>query len=646
MLLCLCVISVCAEEQQEKTEEKNKLESVTVIGQIAVKDAEIAGTQIKDLAINSHVVNREEVERIRFINPDELLDRIPGETQVRNLRIPDGGKSYTIPLLDGIPLESPYEGATQRLDRVNTGDIERIEIIKGPASAIYPSNAFGGVINVISRNPPETHQTKAWLEAGELGRLRYGINTGGSSGKWGYFFDANTRNLDGEREEAKNDRDQFSGKLIYQVSDMIKLTSRFEYLDENMITRGDLTRAQINEDRHQAGGLNSSINLQQQSASIKWEQLIGAATVDFSLVYRDKDTIGLSRFRGPQDENDEAISSKLLYRYDFTDSNMVVGFDTYDGEQNTDQYERDDITLSGDFVQFENKLKINAYFLQYQVNPIDRLSITAGLRYEDIRLESSLYDQNANFSDLSPKLGFTWNVSDNNLLWLGLSEGFYAPDLNDLFDLDEGNPLLKPEKALNIELGWRGEYGSWHYDSSIYHTEISNYLVTQEFEENGVEFERTTNAGQVTVAGLESVLEYAKPDTNWRFGLTHTYAKNIYDRFVSSDGDFSGNELRRSPRNHFNIRTAWLPIDGLVVELEGDFYSSYFSDNDNSPAGQFKRGERVNIRITYDVKQWSYWFNALNLTDTIEDRATFRNGTLRFRTVDGRSFSAGVAFNF
>jgi len=212
--------------------------------------------------------------------------------------------------------------------------------------------------------------------------------------------------------------------------------------------------------------------------------------------------------------------------------------------------------------------------------------------------------------------------------------------------LENGNPQLEPEEAINIELGWRGQTGAWHYDSSIYHTEITNYLVTEELFENDVEFELTTNAGQVTVAGVETVIEYAPAQASWRAGLTHTYAKNIYDDFVSSDGDFTGNELRRSPRHHFNLRVAWLPINDMVVELEGDFYSSYFGDDNNSPEGVFDRGERLNLRVTYDHGPWGFWFNALNLTDTIEDRATFSRGALSFRTVDGRSVNAGISYQF
>ena len=212
-------LNVLADTSLEGESSPNKLDSITVIGDQVSHDAEIGGTPAKELPLNIHVINRQEVERLQFVDPDELLDRIPGETQVRNLRIPNGAKGYTIPMADGIPLENPYEGATQRLDRINTSDIQRVEVIKGPASALYPNNALGGVINVVTRDAPLTPETTVWAEAGDFNRRRGGVSTGGTIDKVGYFFDINSRNLDGLRDGVQNDRDQLSGKFIYDPSD-------------------------------------------------------------------------------------------------------------------------------------------------------------------------------------------------------------------------------------------------------------------------------------------------------------------------------------------------------------------------------------------------------------------------------------------
>ena len=356
-------------------DDANAIETITVLGKQAHSGATLGGIDIKDIAINSHVVHRAELERIRFVDPDEFLDRIPGETQVRNLRIPNGGKGYTIPMLDGMPLENPYEGATQRLDRVNTLDIERVEVIKGPASALYSNNAFGGVVNVISRTPPSESETTVHYEAGDFNRQRFGVATGGQVDRMGYFFDANSRKLEGLRDEQVNDRDQLSGKVVFSATEQTTLTFRYEYLDEEVVARGDLTEQQINDDPTQAGGLSSATDLQQRQWAAKVEHdFAHGAQLVADLVRREKDTIGLSRFRGPQDENDVGYSAKLMYMDQFVSGAWVLGYDGYFGTQDTKQFGRTDVDLQGDFTQFENTLDINALFAQYNVELIDKLT--------------------------------------------------------------------------------------------------------------------------------------------------------------------------------------------------------------------------------------------------------------------------------
>ncbi len=156
------------------------LESMAVTA--TVTEATLGGIDIKQLPMASTIINQNEIKRLKFVDPDELLNRIPGETLVRNLRIPNGAKSYTIPLIDGVALGSPLSGATQDFGTdVNPQDIERIEITKGPTSALYANNAFGGVINVItkgSQRMPEQN-TRFWVEAGNYDRYRGGASTQG-----------------------------------------------------------------------------------------------------------------------------------------------------------------------------------------------------------------------------------------------------------------------------------------------------------------------------------------------------------------------------------------------------------------------------------------------------------------------------------
>ena len=644
-----CLTSLSTSFAQSVSPEA-QIESITVLGSKSQQDAVLGGISLKELPFNAHIVGLEEIERLRFVDPDELLDRIPGETQVRNLRIPDGSKSYTLAYVDGVPIESPYGGATSRLDRVNTSDIQRVEVIKGPTSALFANNVFGGVVNVVTKDIPLETQAGVSAEFGNFNRERFGVDFSDTQGNLAYSLNVNTRRLDGLREGTQNDRDVGSLKIVYDLTENTRITTRLERFEETTEFRGDLTAEEISDDPTQAGSLDSATDLDQDTISIALRHRLETGEFNAVLLNRVADTVGLSRFSGPEDSTDDAINFITSYRHDLSNGSLIFGYDRYDGDVDTRSFDRNDLELTGDFTESSENLEIDAYYAQYQVALTEDLTLIAGLRHEDIHLSSDVDGgQDADFSSTAPKLGLTYQLADNAQFWFSISEGLYAPDLDDLFDEDEGNPNLDSEEAQNIELGFRGSWNAWAYDVSIYHNEIDDYLVTQElFNANGDEFELTTNAGQITVKGLEAVVEYAPENSNWRAGLTYTLSKNEFDSFVQStagaDDDFSGNELRRTPRHHINLRFAWEPITNLIAEIEGDFNSSYFSDDANSIEGRFKRDERVNLRVTYDMNKWSFWASALNITDTLEDRGTFSRGELSFRTIDGRSYYAGLSY--
>ncbi|UTW58595.1 TonB-dependent receptor [Kordiimonas sp. SCSIO 12603] len=660
--------SALARTETEPSEANtDDIETITVIGEAAFKNATLGGTNLSELPLASHVVNRAEIDRLRFVDPDELLDRIPGETQVRNLRIPAGGKSYTVPLVDGLPLASPYNGATQDITTVNSFDIERVEVIKGPSSALFANNAFGGVINVVTRDAPEEFEGRVWAEAGSFDRRRAGVSAAGTFGDFGFFLDANTQNLDGLRDTFKNDRDQFSGKLIYSPSDATRVFVRYEHLNRDEVFPGDLRANEFFSDPTVVGRTASSNERTKSNAySFKLEHDFGFGFLDFGAVRRIEDEQGDGRFSPPRDTADKSFDVRLSYRYDFKTSNLIIGGEIFDGDILTDEYAGDDIAMEGDVLTRSNSdLQIKSLFAQYSINLTDRLNITVGVRHEDITLRTEFLFDTTNdlndgqiferkFNNTSPKFGVTYDITDKIQIWGGYSRGFLPPDIGDLFlDRPEANPNLDAEKADHFEVGVRGNVGDVNINTSYYHTRIDNFLVT---EDDG-EVETVTNAGQVTVQGVESVIEYA-PSDEWRFSATHTYAKNVYDIFFGpdddGDNDLSGNRISRSPDHHLNVRAAWSPIENLVLEGEGDFYTGYYTRDDNSidPDGKFTRGERLNFRASYSFGQWDIWFHALNLTDTLADRVSYspprggRPGRRNFRIIDGRTFYGGIAFRF
>lgn len=141
----------------------------------------VSGSRSEELLLNTpnaiSVIGQEEINRVKFIDArKELLSRIPGNSMGRNLRWAFGSKNYTVNLRDGVSMRAFGKGTNRSINEVNSWDIERVEVIKGPASALYGSHAIGGVINIITKAPPPEREINIWAEAGSWERYRSGIS--------------------------------------------------------------------------------------------------------------------------------------------------------------------------------------------------------------------------------------------------------------------------------------------------------------------------------------------------------------------------------------------------------------------------------------------------------------------------------------
>jgi len=149
--------------------------------------------------ISGAVVEREEIEHLQLVNNLlELGKRVPGISMIRNMRIPDGGKLYTENRIDGMRATTVN---TSVFDEVDGSDIERIEVITGPASALYGSGALGGTISVFTRQPPKDFSARLSQEAGSWGFKRTQGNVGTSfmNDRIGFIVTGSNMDNDGWR---------------------------------------------------------------------------------------------------------------------------------------------------------------------------------------------------------------------------------------------------------------------------------------------------------------------------------------------------------------------------------------------------------------------------------------------------------------
>lgn len=660
--------------ENSKKKAKASSKDVVELEDMIVKDRRF-DTDIKLRPINSTVVSREEIERIKFTDPDEILNRIPGTSLSRNFRIPKGGKGYTISVIDGVSVRNPYSGSTQQIADTNTFDIERIEVIKGPASVLYGSNAFGGVVNVITRDPPKDSEYKVWIEGGSFDRIRGGLNAAGTAGPVGYSVDFNIWDIDGYRDGEKNDRKAVSGKLLFHPDSLSNLKFSGEYMDRFSKSAGTLSQSEFDDNPKQNVAQNTFSEKETVTGSVAFDREMWTdGHINANFGYRHEDSYSLQSFGGgaPSKNENNDMNVKVWYKhdFDFLKASLMGGGSYYYGDNDNQRFNRrsKEVTRSS-----YNEQAIYSGFAELQFSPIDKLRVTGGFRYEGTDFKST--DKinggvtRAEFTDVTPVAGFTYDITNDHKFWFGYSEGFSSPSLSSLFTSQNNNPNLKPEEATNYEIGIRGAFleDKLTYDVAFYYQDITNYIVNSitGVDRRGQEEFNFQNAGEVNLRGVETVIEY-QPWEYLRLGVTHTYARNEYTNFIDRDRtlgksvDLSGNRLAQSPDHHVNARVAVLPIKGLEIELEIDAYTGYFTNNQNNldKGGEYTRPTHLNLRTSYEREGWGLWVHALNLTNELEERVGYtpasrgrggrpgKPGGRQIRVAEGFSIYGGVSYKF
>lgn len=638
------------------------------LGEISVT-ASRAETAIKDSPVTIDIIDRTELEKVKFTDSvKELLNRIPGNSLSRNLRIPMGGKNYTVNLIDGMAVQTFGSGSNGFIDQMNTFDIERVEVIKGPASSLYGSNALGGVINVITRKPPEVPEFRVFGEAGSHKRGRGGVSAAGKiNDSFGYFFDANYLDYRGPQDRTAMDRKATSGKLVYDLDDDTSFSARLEYLETFEETPGSLDQDEYNEDWQQAGIDDAFSDTRSTTAVFAFETGLGEnSNLDIKYSIRDKFNAGMPSYNtsadyGESDVIAENLVATFSHNFDFLDSRLIVGVDLQESDTDSRTYTARSADSSVDLSSSYDVLaEVSSPFFQYEFSPIDRMRVTFGARKDEVtygsKRKDGAIDKETEFSSTSPKIGFTFDLDESNSFWFGMSEGFVVPSTSNLFTSTRTvpNPDLLPEEAKNIEIGVRGSLfdSMLKYDVALYDTKIENMIVTEDIAGD----ETYVNAGEVEIKGVETSLSF-QPVDFLRFDAAHTYAKNKYLDYKASsdlDDDYSGNYLSYSPLHHLNARATWMPRHDLDIELEWDHISEYYTSSSNDdPEGQYQRPDLFNLRVTYDTGSWSVWGHVLNLTDKKNARVGYSPpsgwspvGSRSFRSGQERVFYVGTSYTW
>ncbi|MFL5520197.1 MAG: TonB-dependent receptor domain-containing protein [Gemmatimonadales bacterium] len=457
------------------------------------------------------------------------------------------GEQRVLVLIDGEPAPG-NQLETIDLSRLSTYDAERVEVTKGPTSSEFGSDALGGVINIVSRAPPEPFTVDANVTAGNLGRFTGDAAIGGTTGRLGTRITASVRQLDwaaGVEDSTSFERVwNVGGTLRYAASPSVDLRMDVKYFYER-----------------QRWPVGAGFNGFQDNTGLSgWAEASFAAAggrmraraFGQAFDYKYRSARGDEPFANTGAEQSEDIL-RGLYAYERRLGPHTLGLGVQYGHREVTAPDRLDGGTNADD-QTEVWAKDQARY--------GRFLYSAGLRYTD----------NSRWGDnMAPSFGVVWEPADALRLRGNVSRGFRPPNFketgwrfgNPAFGYTiVGNPDLIAETSWAFSLGasW-AVAGGVVVDADVYRNDIENLIdFFASSDANGTLF-TPENIDQARTQGVELSARWATGPWSFQAGYNYLDAKNL-------TADLPLNR-RAMHTGRFRTSRTWDRIAGLRVDVTG-----------------------------------------------------------------------------
>lgn len=555
----------------------------------------------------------------------------------------------------------------------------RIEIIRGPGSAIHGSNALHGVVNVITPDPASGK--RASLEAGPWDYYR---------GKLHLSSDSTRLDISGTSDGGWKDESGFAQqKLLFkQVADLkdSRLTTSFTYTNLNQETAGFVQGS----DAYKVAGLNRSNpnpearrDARSARLGLTWVKDLQVGSLQVKPYLRHVKMQFLQHFLPGQPEEENGHKSLGVQGlWTSIEDNLRLGIEleqTHAFLQQT-QYSNTQgsaflvATLPiGKHYDYEVDARMAALFAEYrhdfgkQPHKNSRLALTAGLRYEymgydydNLMINGNTRDDGTacgfggcryarpadrkdSFGNLSPKLGLVLSLDGQRQIYGQLASGFRAPQATELYRLQGGQMAsnIDSESLASVELGFRGSSlrHNLGWDISLFAMRKSNFI----FRDTD---RQTVDNGKTAHRGVEASSSWQLND-NWRLSGALTWARHTYD----NDPDLvsepvKGNDIDTAPTTLGSITLAWQASSSIKLELEWVHVGSHYLDPQNR--NKHEGHNLLHLRGAWTLPGGhSTFFRIMNLADQdYAERADYAFGNERYFVGTPLAVYLGAGFNF
>ncbi len=564
------------------------------------------------------VIDRAALDTEQTVVITDILRKVPGVTFAANggigaatsVFIRGGESAQTLVLIDGVRINDPSSpNSAFDFGALLTGNIDQVEVLRGPNSVIWGSQAMGGVISVRNAEPSETLAINALAEYGSYDTAQARANVSGRSGivsgsiGGGYFRTGGISALRAGTERDGYENVSANGKLKVAFSDAFGLDLRGYYnngrveFDDPFGATPNTFPVTNNEQFIGYIGLNSSVlddRLKQRLSYSRTQisRIGNEANVPFSF--------NVNRLKGEID--------RFEYAGSFEAANIAT---LIFGAEHERSFSSSFFPAGGNAGPDEAKYSVTSGYGQLVVRPVSGLTLTGGVRYDDYSEFGGQTTFGANFA-YSPN-------GSNTILRGTYAEGFRAPSLTEALP-PFGNAALKPESAKSFDAGIEQHFlDDKIIASATYFRRKSNDTIAF----SSVTFQ-SENIARTRAEGIELVLT-VRPTDN--FSVAAHYS--VIDATNRSAGAQFGNRLARRPKDTASLSADWkTPIGlalGSTVTITGDSFNN--AANTQRLDGYILAG----IRASYPVsEQFEIYARVDNLFDeqyeTVRGYGTYGRG--------------------
>ncbi len=510
---------------------------------------------------NVDIITSKTIERSQAKDISSLLSELTSVNisdygaagTTKGIRMRGATASQVLVMVDGRPLNNPRDGQAE-LANIPVNAIDRIEVVHGPGSSIYGSNAMGGTVNIITKDPPRNGQsTELFSSFGTYRTYDERVSHGARIGQFGYMVNGEFQRTSGNRDNSRFQAEDLNTKLEYDVNDSNSLVFGAGNYRSKQGTPGSTSSFDI-DDRQ-----NDTKNFL--SGSWKWALDESAALT--TNVYQNYERLAFlensagSAFDTAGAKNAHTTRSRgLNAQFDKKVTDFYQAVTGCDFVANFN-----DSSSSG-----KHRYNVRAGYLENKFSFLEnKLNINAGGRFDDY----------SNFgTEFNWSAGAAYLPTDRIRLHGLVSRSFRAPTFNDLYWPDEGwakgNPSVKPETGITKEIGINaGITDNLNSGITFYRNDFEDLINWT--EENWVWMPK--NIGSAVIQGIEFENRLTLNE-NWKLTAGYT--------FMRAKDALTHRDLIYQPRHKADLGLKYSDRSGFTAEFKTQFLGKRFYDEANT----------------------------------------------------------------